>query len=118
MVTMNHLSMEDSPLLPKAVEAATPSLLFHREPIAKPDSWDFFLRRYPRRCRALKVNVCQSGSAMLLSLLRSQNLALGAVLLFGCYSAVLIPAYFPLKSMVSPSDSNQHKNQAKTHIEP
>uniref|UniRef100_H3C909 ST3 beta-galactoside alpha-2,3-sialyltransferase 7 n=1 Tax=Tetraodon nigroviridis TaxID=99883 RepID=H3C909_TETNG len=95
MVTLNHLSEEDpsddSPLLPEAVEAATPLRLFHRQPITKPDSWDFFLA--------------------LLLLYRSQNLALGAVLLFGCYSAVLIPAYFPLKTVVSPSDTNQHTNQ-------
>lgn len=122
MVTMNHLSVEDpgddSPLLPEAVEAATPSVLFHRQPIIKPDPRDFFLRRYLRRCHALNVNVCRSRSVMLLSLLRSQNLALGAVLLVGCYSAVLIPAYFPLKSVVSPSDNNQHKNQVQMHIEP
>lgn len=119
MVTMNRLSVEDpgddSPLLPEAVKAATPSALFHRFPITKPDSWDFFLRRYLHRCRALNVNVCWSRSVMSLSLLRSQNLTLGAVLLFGCYSAVLIPAYFPLKSVVSPSD-NQHQNQVQMHI--
>lgn len=118
---MNHLSVEDpgddSPLLPEAVEAATPSALFHRQPITKPDSWGFFLSRYLRRCHALNVNVCRTHSVMLLWLLRTQNLVLGAVLLFGCYSAVLIPAYFPLKSVVSPSDNNQHKNQVQTHIE-
>lgn len=119
MVTMNHLSVEDpgddSPLLPGA---ATPLALFHRQPLTKSDSWIFFLRRYFHGCHALNVTVCQSGSVMLLSLLRSQNLAIGAVLLFGCYSAVLIPAYFPLKSVVSPSDNNQHKNQVQMHIEP
>lgn len=56
---------------------------------------------------------------MLLWLLRSGNLALGAALLLGCYSAVLIPAYFPLKShLVSISENNHHKNQVQTHMEP
>lgn len=118
MVTMNHLSVEDpgddSPLLAEAVEAAAPSALLHR----KPDSWDFFLSRYLRKGQALNGNICPSGSVMPLSMLRSRNLALSAVLLLGCYSAVLIPAYLPLKSVVSLSDNNHHKNQVRTHMEP
>ncbi|XP_056904001.1 ST3 beta-galactoside alpha-2,3-sialyltransferase 7 isoform X2 [Takifugu flavidus] len=77
MVTMSVEDPgDDSPLLPEAVEAGTPGRLAHRQPITKPGSWDFFF------------------------LSRSQNLALGAALLFGCYSAVLIPAYFPLKKAI------------------
>lgn len=123
MVTMNHLSVEDpgddSPLLAEAVEAAAPgSALLHRQQITKPDSWDFFLSRYLRKGQALNGNICPSGSVMPLSMLRSRNLALSAVLLLGCYSAVLIPAHLPLKSVVSLSDNNHHKNQVRTHMEP
>lgn len=51
MVTMTHLSAEDpddgSPLLPEAVEAATPTPVFHRQQaVTKTDSRDFFLSRY------------------------------------------------------------------------
>ncbi|XP_068183136.1 ST3 beta-galactoside alpha-2,3-sialyltransferase 7 isoform X2 [Antennarius striatus] len=87
MVTMNHLSVQDpddgSPLLPEAVEAATPTPAFHRysTPI-KTDGKDFFLSR-------------------------TENLALSLVLLIGCYSAVLIPAYLPVDRAATFSDDYQ-----------
>ncbi|XP_041803768.1 ST3 beta-galactoside alpha-2,3-sialyltransferase 7 [Chelmon rostratus] len=85
MVMMTHLSTEDpddgSPLLPEAVEAATPMPLFHRQQaVTKTDSRDFFLSR-------------------------SENLALSLFLLIGCYSAILVPAYFP-SDRVSPLSNN------------
>ncbi|XP_044069135.1 ST3 beta-galactoside alpha-2,3-sialyltransferase 7 isoform X2 [Siniperca chuatsi] len=84
MVTLNHLSVEDpddgSPLLPEAAEAATPTPVFHRQQrVTKTDSREFFLSR-------------------------SENLAFSLVLLIGCYSAILIPAYFPLDKVVTLSD--------------
>lgn len=43
MVTMSVEDPgDDSPLLPEAVEVTTPALLAHRQPSAKPGSWDFF----------------------------------------------------------------------------
>lgn len=86
---MNHLSVEDpddgSPLLPEATEAVTtPTPVFHRQRAAtKTDSRDFFLSR-------------------------SENLALSLVLLLGCYSAILIPAYLALDRVAPPSD-NYHQ---------
>lgn len=87
MVTLNHLSVEDSddgsPLLPEAAEAATSTPLFHRQRvITKTDTRDFFLSR-------------------------SENLAFSLVLLIGCYSAILIPAYLPLDKVAALSDDNQ-----------
>ncbi|XP_074501909.1 ST3 beta-galactoside alpha-2,3-sialyltransferase 7 [Sebastes fasciatus] len=88
MVTLNHLSVEDpddgSPLLPEAAEASIPTPVFHRQRvITKTDSRDFFLSR-------------------------SENLAFSLVLLIGCYSAILIPAYLPLDKAAALSDDNQH----------
>lgn len=40
-------------------------------------------------------------------LCRSENLAFSLVLLFGCYSAILIPAYFPLDRVASLNDDYQ-----------
>ncbi|XP_010780674.1 ST3 beta-galactoside alpha-2,3-sialyltransferase 7 [Notothenia coriiceps] len=87
MVTLNHLSVEDpddgSPLLPEATEAVTPTPVFHRQRgITETDSREFFLSR-------------------------KENLAFSLVLLIGCYSAILIPAYLPLKVAVL-SDDNLH----------
>ncbi|XP_049926890.1 ST3 beta-galactoside alpha-2,3-sialyltransferase 7 isoform X2 [Epinephelus moara] len=88
MVTLNHLSVEDpddgSPLLPEAAEAATPTPVFHRQRvITKTDSREFFLSR-------------------------SENLAFSLVLLIGCYSAILIPAYLPSNRAATLSDDNLH----------
>ncbi|XP_054456261.1 ST3 beta-galactoside alpha-2,3-sialyltransferase 7 [Anoplopoma fimbria] len=89
MVTLNHLSVEapddGSPLLPEATEAATPTPtpFFHRQQvIAKTDSRDFVLGR-------------------------SENLAFSLLLLIGCYSAILIPAYLPLDKVAALSDGSQ-----------
>uniref|UniRef100_UPI0037E98133 ST3 beta-galactoside alpha-2,3-sialyltransferase 7 n=1 Tax=Semicossyphus pulcher TaxID=241346 RepID=UPI0037E98133 len=84
MVTMTHLSVEDpddgSPLLPEAAEAETPTPVFHRQRrVTKTDSKDFFLSR-------------------------RENLAFSLVLLIGCYSAILIPAYLPLDKVDDLSD--------------
>ncbi|KAM6923157.1 ST3 beta-galactoside alpha-2,3-sialyltransferase 7 isoform 1-T3 [Lycodopsis pacificus] len=85
MVTLNHLSVEapddGSPLLP---EAATPTPLFRwHQVIANSDSRESFLGR-------------------------RENLAFSLVLLIGCYSAILIPAYLPLDKVAALSDDNQH----------
>ncbi|XP_032397158.1 ST3 beta-galactoside alpha-2,3-sialyltransferase 7 [Etheostoma spectabile] len=87
MVTLNHLSVEDpddgSPLLPEAAEVATPTPVFHRQRvITKTESREFFLTR-------------------------SENLAFSLVLLIGCYSAVLIPAYLPLDKVANFRDDTQ-----------
>ncbi|XP_059215716.1 ST3 beta-galactoside alpha-2,3-sialyltransferase 7 [Centropristis striata] len=87
MVTLNHLSVEDSddgsPLLPEAVEAATHTSVFHRRRvITNAVSREFFLSR-------------------------SENLAFSLVLLIGCYSAILIPAYLPSDKAAPLSDGNQ-----------
>ncbi|XP_075933080.1 ST3 beta-galactoside alpha-2,3-sialyltransferase 7 [Anarhichas minor] len=81
MVTLNHLSVETpddgSPLLPEAAEVATPTPLFHwQQVIAKTDSRESFLGR-------------------------RENLAFSLVLLIGCYSAILIPAYLPLDKVAA-----------------
>ncbi|XP_068614875.1 lactosylceramide alpha-2,3-sialyltransferase-like [Brachionichthys hirsutus] len=86
MVTMSPLSVQDpdngSPLLPEAVEAATPMPVFHRySPVTKADRRDFFLSR-------------------------SENLTLSLVLLIGCYSAILIPAYLPADGAAAFSDDH------------
>ncbi|XP_034407838.1 ST3 beta-galactoside alpha-2,3-sialyltransferase 7 isoform X2 [Cyclopterus lumpus] len=88
MVTLNHLSVrapdDGSPLLLEAAEAATPTPLFHwQQLIAETDSWEF-------------------------SLGRSKNLAFSLVLLIGCYSAILIPAYLPLDTVAALSDDSHH----------
>ncbi|CAK6953261.1 ST3 beta-galactoside alpha-2%2C3-sialyltransferase 7 [Scomber scombrus] len=89
MVMLNHLNrVEDpddcSPLLPVAAEAAVPTPLTHRQQVvAKTDSRGFFL------CRR-------------------ENLTFSVVMLIGCYSAILIPAYFPLNKSSALSDDYQH----------
>ncbi|XP_023261581.1 lactosylceramide alpha-2,3-sialyltransferase-like isoform X2 [Seriola lalandi dorsalis] len=88
MVTLNHLSVEDqdngSSLLPEAAEAATPTPVSHRQRlVTRTDSREFFLSR-------------------------SENLAFSLVLLIGCYSAILIPAYFPLDRVATLSNDYQH----------
>ncbi|XP_056291880.1 ST3 beta-galactoside alpha-2,3-sialyltransferase 7 isoform X2 [Pseudoliparis swirei] len=88
MVTLNHLSVEapddGSPLLPEAAEAATPTpLLYRQQLIAETDSREF-------------------------SLGRSKNLAFSLVLLIGCYSAILIPAYLPLDIVAALNEDNHH----------
>ncbi|KAK5854008.1 hypothetical protein PBY51_015112 [Eleginops maclovinus] len=88
MVTLNNLSVEDSydgsPLLPEAAEAATPTSVFHRlRGITQIESRGFFLSR-------------------------NENLTFSLVLLIGCYSAILIPAYLPSKTVTILSDDNIH----------
>ncbi|XP_026164516.1 ST3 beta-galactoside alpha-2,3-sialyltransferase 7 isoform X2 [Mastacembelus armatus] len=87
MVTLNHLSVEDpdddSPLLPEAVEAATPMPDFHkRQVVTKTDSREYSLN--------------------------SENLAFSLVLLIGCYSAILIPVYFSMDKEAPHSNDYQH----------
>ncbi|XP_076599938.1 ST3 beta-galactoside alpha-2,3-sialyltransferase 7 [Chaetodon auriga] len=82
---MTHLSIEDddgSPLLLQAVEDATPVPVFNRQ-----------------------YAVTKTGSRDFLS--RNENLALSLLLLISCYSAILIPAYFPLDRGSSLSDDYQ-----------
>lgn len=46
-----------------------------------------------------------------------ENLALSLVLLIGCYSAILIPAYLPLDKVATLSDDSQHpKDLVRIHI--
>ncbi|XP_070834319.1 ST3 beta-galactoside alpha-2,3-sialyltransferase 7 [Chaetodon trifascialis] len=85
-VMMTHLSIEDPddgcPLLPQTVGDASPMPVFHRQyVVTKTDSRDF--------------------------LSRNENLALSLLLLIGCYSAILIPAYFPLDTGSSLSNDYQ-----------
>ncbi|XP_041645386.1 ST3 beta-galactoside alpha-2,3-sialyltransferase 7 isoform X2 [Cheilinus undulatus] len=87
MVTMNHLSVEDSgdgsPLLSEAVEASTPTPVYHRlRGVTKAKSKEFFLSR-------------------------RDNLIISLVLLIGGYSAILIPAYLPLNKAANISDNYQ-----------
>ncbi|XP_008277966.1 ST3 beta-galactoside alpha-2,3-sialyltransferase 7 [Stegastes partitus] len=84
MVTLNRLSVEDpddgSPLLPEAAESPTPTPVFHRpRVVTKTHSKEFFLSR-------------------------RQNLSISALLLIGCYSAILIPAYFPFDNVATLND--------------
>uniref|UniRef100_A0A3P8T7C7 Lactosylceramide alpha-2,3-sialyltransferase n=1 Tax=Amphiprion percula TaxID=161767 RepID=A0A3P8T7C7_AMPPE len=84
MVTLNHLSVEDpddgSPLLPEAAEAPTPTPVSHRQRVVtKTASKEFFAHR-------------------------RENFAISVLLLIGCYSAILIPAYFPLDMVATPSN--------------
>lgn len=85
MVTLNHLSVEDphhdSPPPP---EAPIPTPDCHRQPLVpKPGSGEFFLGR-------------------------RNNLALSLVLLIGCYSAILIPVYFPLDQVATLGNDFHH----------
>ncbi|XP_034040854.1 ST3 beta-galactoside alpha-2,3-sialyltransferase 7 [Thalassophryne amazonica] len=75
MVSLNHLSVEHtgdgSLLLPEVTEATTQTPVSSRQQTnTKTDSGDFFVSR-------------------------RGNLTLSLTLLIGCYSAILIPAYFP-----------------------
>lgn len=119
MVIMNHLSVADpedvSPLLPEAEETATPTPVRHRQQAHdKSGPRDFFLSRSVSAGLTHAFVRCDCSERLqrrlccLFSLLhRSVNLALSLVLLVGCYSAVLIPAYFPLERPGSPSDDYQ-----------
>ncbi|KAF7649231.1 hypothetical protein LDENG_00144800 [Lucifuga dentata] len=86
MVNMTYLSVEDphdgSALLPEAAAAAAPTMIHKTAAVIKPDSQEFFLSR-------------------------NQNLAVSLVLLIGSYSAVLVPAYFPLDGLRA-ADDFQH----------
>lgn len=119
MVIMNHLSVEDPedvfPLLPEAEETATPTPVYHRQQAHKKTSpRDFFLSRSVSAGLTLTFFRCDCSERLqrrlccLFSLLhRSVNLAFSLVLLVGCYSAILIPAYFPLERPAPPSDDYQ-----------
>lgn len=119
MVIMNHQSVADpedvSPLLPEAEDTATPTPVCHRQQAhKKSDPRDFFLSRSVSTGLAHAFVRCdcperlQRRLSCLFSLLhRSVNLAFSLVLLVGCYSAVLIPAYFPLDRPGSRSDDYQ-----------
>ncbi|XP_017268559.1 ST3 beta-galactoside alpha-2,3-sialyltransferase 7 [Kryptolebias marmoratus] len=91
MVTLNRLSVEDpedgGPLLTVAAETTTPTPVSHRQRVVgKTESKDFFLSR-------------------------KENLTISLSLLIGCYLAILIPAYFPLKKTESVSyDYQLHKD--------
>nr|XP_019943030.1 PREDICTED: lactosylceramide alpha-2,3-sialyltransferase-like isoform X1 [Paralichthys olivaceus] len=85
MVMLDHLSVEDtnddSLLLP---EAATPTPVCHRQRmLTHTDSSDIFQTR-------------------------GENLAFSLVLLIGCYSAVLIPAYFPTNQVATLGNDFHH----------
>lgn len=123
MVTLNQLSVEDpddcSPLLPEAAEAAVTTPVTHRQQVVtKTDSRGFVLCRYSSTgicimCLLLKSYLCD-----LFSLLyRRVNLAFSVVLLIGCYSAILIPAYFPFNKSSALSDDYEHpKDLVEIHI--
>lgn len=84
MVTMNHLSVEDSddssPLQPEAAEASTPTAVYHRQRgVTKTEPKEFFISR-------------------------RDNLIFSLVLLIAGYSAILIPAYLPVNKAANYSD--------------
>lgn len=84
MVTLNHLSVKDPedgcPLLPEGAEAGILSPVLRRQTVnAKADPKEFFISR-------------------------RVNFAFGLLLLIGSYSAILIPAYFPLDTVAVVSD--------------
>ncbi|XP_058508217.1 ST3 beta-galactoside alpha-2,3-sialyltransferase 7 isoform X2 [Solea solea] len=88
MVTLNHLSVKDvddvSPMLPEAADTSVLTPVFHRQrDLTKTVSRQFFLSR-------------------------GENLAFSFVLLIGCYSAILIPAYFPVDQVETLSSGVQH----------
>lgn len=119
MVIMNHLSVADpedvSPLLPEAEETATPTPVCHgQQAHEKSGPGDFFLSRSVSAGLTHAFVRCDCSARLqrrlccLFSLLhRSVNLAFSLVLLVGCYSAVLIPAYFSLERPGSRSDDYQ-----------
>lgn len=81
MVTLNHLSVEDPDegcaLMPEAEESTSPSSERHRP-----------LGTIRKRSEAFFIS-------------RTVNLSISVVLLIGCYSAILIPAYLPSRKEVS-----------------
>ncbi|XP_015233125.1 PREDICTED: lactosylceramide alpha-2,3-sialyltransferase-like [Cyprinodon variegatus] len=87
MVTLNHLSVEDpdggAPLLPVAAETMTPTPVPHHQKAALKTGRDFFLSR-------------------------KENYTLSLLLLIGCYSVILFPAYFPLNNLSS--DDNDYQD--------
>ncbi|KAM9365065.1 ST3 beta-galactoside alpha-2,3-sialyltransferase 7 isoform 1-T2 [Pholidichthys leucotaenia] len=88
MVTWNHLRVESpddgSLLLPKAGEYSTQTRVpFKPKAVTKTDSRDVFISR-------------------------KQNFAISLLLLIGCYSAILIPAYFPLDKLKAPNDDYKY----------
>ncbi|XP_029926457.1 ST3 beta-galactoside alpha-2,3-sialyltransferase 7 [Myripristis murdjan] len=91
MVTLNRLSVEDPDdgfsLLPEAAQTAVAAPVIQRQQeLKEPHSRPFFLSR-------------------------TKNLVLSLVLLTGCYSAILIPAYFPLDKLTV-NDHQQPKDLA------
>lgn len=64
------------------------------------------------------ISCYKAHSAVFFSLLyRSKNLSFSLVLLIGCYSALLIPAHFPLSKVATLSDDYQHpKDLVWIHI--
>lgn len=128
LVAMNHCSVEnsgdESPLLLEAAEAAASTPVFCRmQAVPETDYGFFFLSRYTS-AGIIYIVIWWSCSAMpqkkvcpFSLLCRSKNLAFSIVLLFGCYSAVLIPAYLHLDTMASLNDDYQQpKDSVWTHI--
>lgn len=119
MVIMNHLSVADpedvSPLLPEAEDMATPTPVRHRQQAHKKTGpGDVFLSRSISAGLTHAFVRCDCSERLqrrlccLFSLLhRSVNLSFSLVLLVGCYSAILIPAYFPMERPASPIDDYQ-----------
>ncbi|XP_061914151.1 ST3 beta-galactoside alpha-2,3-sialyltransferase 7 isoform X2 [Entelurus aequoreus] len=98
MVILNLLSVEEetrgrSPLLPEAAEAAATT---HKQEAAQMQSKPFFLSSAAQMFLDSeswgRQNKCQRICEK-----RSENLSVSVVLLVGCYSAILLPAYFPLQ---------------------
>lgn len=91
MVTLNHLSVEDPddgfPLTPDAEEVTTPSSELHTP-----------------------LQITRTRSKFFIS--RSVNITISLVLLISCYSAVLIPAYLPVKKGDEDSYSHHPKDLA------
>ncbi|XP_054655381.1 ST3 beta-galactoside alpha-2,3-sialyltransferase 7 isoform X2 [Dunckerocampus dactyliophorus] len=94
MVILNRLSVEDDPhdgstLLPEAAEAAVTMPAAHKQ-ATQSHSKNFFLSR-------------------------SENRVISVVLLVACYSAILLPAYFPLHKQ-SMNDDQYPKDLVWTHL--
>ncbi|XP_019720233.1 lactosylceramide alpha-2,3-sialyltransferase-like isoform X1 [Hippocampus comes] len=88
MVSLNRLSVEDpqdvSPLLPEAAEPKVTTPVEHeREAMPRKD---FFISR-------------------------TENAVLSVLLLAGCYSAILIPAYFPLRKFAITDDQYSKREE-------
>ncbi|XP_030012645.1 ST3 beta-galactoside alpha-2,3-sialyltransferase 7 [Sphaeramia orbicularis] len=91
MVTLNHLSVKDpddgSALLPEGAEVVILSPVSRRQNVkAKADSKEFFISR-------------------------RLNFAFSLMLLIGSYSAILIPAYFPLDTVAVASNYQYPKDR-------